>query len=76
MQKIYEYKNSTAFILQKNIRRLNAYIKQSKIKRIKVIIMLLCLIVSSFKITMIIYIMVNIKYNVLKIHTCILNIMV
>ena len=51
MQKIYEYKNSTAFILQKNIRRLNAYIRQSKIKRIKVIIMLLCLIVSSFKIT-------------------------
>lgn len=51
MQKIYEYKNSTAFMLQKNIRRLNAYIRQSKIKRIKVIIMLLCLIVSSFKIT-------------------------
>lgn len=50
MQKIYEYKSSAIFLFQKKIRRINAYIKQGQIKRIKVIIMLFCLFLSSFKV--------------------------
>ena len=47
MEKIYQYKNNVITTIQKNKRRINAYIRQSKIRRIKVYIILFCMLFTS-----------------------------
>lgn len=47
MPRIYQYKNTVFQTIQKNKRRLNAYILQSRIRRIKVYIMLSLIIFSN-----------------------------
>ena len=47
MNKIYEYKNTIFYIIQKNKRRINAYARQNLIRRIKVFIMLILILCTS-----------------------------
>ena len=47
MRKLYKYKDSIFENIYKSTRRINAYLRQSKIKRVKVYIILLVLIITT-----------------------------